>query len=132
MSIEGLLIEIGALALLCSTVTLVRWRLLSVRYGLGWMTVSVAGIVAGPLLAILASEARRLGFTPTGFSSGVFIVFLILLCLQLSVSLSGLHRAIQDLSEHAALVEERLRRLEQSGRGDREIDRDFARAGDRT
>jgi Na+/melibiose symporter-like transporter len=112
MSVQAVLIELGALALLGSTITLVRLRLLSIRYGLGWISVSLAGIAAGPLLAILAREVKRVGFTPTGFSLGVFIVFLVLLCLQLSISLSGLHRAIQDLSEHAALVEERLRRLE--------------------
>ncbi len=115
VSTESVLIEVGALALLCSTVVLVRWRLLSIRYGLGWIAVSVAGVAVGPLLAALTPEAKKLGFTPTGFAAGVFIVFLLLLCLQLSVSLSGLHRAIQDLSEHSALVEERLRRLERPG-----------------
>lgn len=125
-----MLIEIGALALLCSTVLLVRWRLLSIRYGLGWITVSAAGIAVGPLLAALTPEARKLGFTPTGFAAGVFIVFLLLLCLQLSVSLSGLHRAIQDLSEHSALVEERLRRLERSGGpADGRVGPEYARAG---
>jgi hypothetical protein len=34
------------------------------------------------------------------------------LCLRLSISLSGLHCAIQNLSEHAALTEQRLRTLE--------------------
>ena len=55
---------------------------------------------------------HHLGFTATGFSLGVLIAFLGLICLQLSISLSGLHRAIQDLTEHAALVEQRLRELE--------------------
>src|SRR5664279_4876554 len=112
MSTQAILIEVGALALLGSTFLLVRRRLLSVRYGLGWLTVSVAGVAAGPLLQAFSGQARRIGFTQTGFSLGVFILFLILLCLQLSVSLSGLHSAVQALSEHAALLEERVRRLE--------------------
>lgn len=126
-----MLIEVGALALLCSTIVLVRRRLLSIRYGLGWITVSAAGIAAGPLLVVLTKEAKRFGFTPTGFSAGVFIVFLVLLCLQLSISLSGLHRAIQDLSEHAALVEARLRELERSGSGDTDGEQSYVRAGER-
>lgn len=112
MAIQNVLMELGAVLLLVSTVVLVRRRWLSLRYGLGWLTVSIAGIVAGPLLAVLAQQAKKIGFTPTGFSLGVFVFFLILLCLQLSISLSGLHRAIQDLSEHAALMEERVNALE--------------------
>jgi hypothetical protein len=104
----------GAVALMMSTVFLVRRRMLSIRYGLGWLTVSVVGFVGTPLLSAASSQVRHLGFTPTGFSLGVLIAFIGLICLQLSISLSGLHRAIQDLSEHAALVEHRLRELERS------------------
>lgn len=112
MSIQAVIIEAGAFMLLVSTVALVRKRLLSIRYGLGWITVSLVGLVGAPLLVLLSGEARKLGFTPTGFSLGIFIIFLGLLCLQLSISLSGLHRAIQDLAEHCALVEERVRSME--------------------
>jgi hypothetical protein len=112
MSTQAVIVMAGAVGLMVSTVFLVRRRLLSLRYGLGWLTVSVLGFVGMPLLSVAASQVRHLGFTPTGFSLGVLIAFLGLICLQLSISLSGLHRAIQDISEHAALVEQRLRELE--------------------
>jgi Na+/melibiose symporter-like transporter len=112
MSAQLLIIMAGAAALTVSTVVLVRRRLLSIRYGLGWLAVSLLGFVGAPLLSLLASRVERLGFTATGFSLGVFVVFLGLVCLQLSISLSGLHSAVQDLAEHAALVEERVRTLE--------------------
>lgn len=115
MSTEAAIVMAGAVALMLSTVVLVRRRLLSIRYGLGWLTVSLVGFLGTPLLSLVASKVRQLGFTPTGFSLGVLIGFLGLICLQLSISLSGLHRAIQDLSEHAALVEQRLRELESDG-----------------
>lgn len=115
MSLEAGLAMGGAVALMISTVLLVRRRLLSLRYGLGWLSVSVLGFVGTPLLSLASGQVRHLGFTPTGFSLGVLIVFLGLICLQLSISLSGLHRAIQDLSEHAALVEQRVRDLERRG-----------------
>jgi Na+/melibiose symporter-like transporter len=130
MSIQAVLIEVGAVLLLGSSITLVRLRLLSIRYGLGWITVSLIGLVVGPLLTPLAEQVKRLGFTETGFSLGVFITFLGLLCLQLSISLSGLHRAIQDLAEHAALVEERLRRLERRERPQIEAEADYERIGE--
>lgn len=103
---------VGAVGLMISTAVLVRRRMLSVRYGLGWLTVSILGLIGAPLLTVAASEVRHFGLTPTGFSLGIVIAFLGLICLQLSISLSGLHRAIQDLTEHAALVEQRLRDLE--------------------
>lgn len=118
MSIEALIVMAGAASLMLSTIILVRRRLLSIRYGLGWLTVSVVGFIGTPLLSFLAAKVRHLGFTPTGFSLGVLIAFLGLVCLQLSISLSGLHRAIQDLSEYSALIEQRLRRLEGKPTGD--------------
>ena len=112
MSVQAVIIMLGAVALMLSTVILVRRRMLSIRYGLGWLAVSVVGIVAAPLLSVAAARIDQLGFTATGFSLGVFIAFLGLICLQLSISLSGLHSAVQDLAEHAALVEHRVRELE--------------------
>lgn len=113
MILEAAIVMAGAATLMVSTVVLVRRRLLSIRYGLGWLTVSIIGFIGTPLLSVATSQVRHLGFTPTGFSLGVLIAFLGLVCLQLSISLSGLHRAIQDLSEYAALIEQRVSALEQ-------------------
>jgi uncharacterized membrane protein YeaQ/YmgE (transglycosylase-associated protein family) len=112
MSVQLAILMAGAAALTVSTVVLVRRRLLSIRYGMGWLAVSLLGLVGAPLLSMLALHVRSLGFTPTGFSLGIFVAFLGLVCLQLSISLSGLHSAVQDLAEHAALVEHRVRTLE--------------------
>jgi uncharacterized protein DUF2304 len=119
MSVQAAIVMAGAAALMVSTVVLVRRRLLSIRYGMGWLAVSATGLVGAPVLSMLAAHVRRLGFTSTGFSLGIFVAFLGLVCLQLSISLSGLHSAVQDLAEHAALVEERVRTLE----GERNEDR---------
>lgn len=108
----------GALLLILSTLRLVRLRLLSIRYGIGWLLVGVIGVVGAPILSLITKRLDLLGFTPTGFSLGVFIAFLGLVCLQLSISLSGLHRAIQDLAEHSAHVESRVRQLEAAGAPD--------------
>jgi hypothetical protein len=112
MATQLLLSVVGGLILLASTVRLVRRQYLSIRYGLGWMFVSVLGIVGAPLLVLFSGRVTALGFTPTGFSLGVLTAFLGLVCLQLSISLSGVQRALQDLSENAGLIEQRLRELE--------------------
>jgi hypothetical protein len=112
VSIQGIIIILGSAALLASSVVLVRLRLLSIRYGLGWIAVSLMGMAGAPVLDVLSGQVEDLGFTATGFSLGVVILFLGLVCLQLSISLSGVHHSVQDLTEHAALVEQRLRELE--------------------
>ena len=124
MSIQLAIVMAGAGSLTVSTVVLVRRRLLSIRYGMGWLAVSLLGLLGAPLLSALASHVEEIGFTATGFSLGVFVAFLGLVCLQLSISLSGLHGAVQDLAEHAALVEQRVRTLEaqQAPSGDPDAD----------
>lgn len=112
MNLQIALIMAGAAVLAFSTTILVRRRLLSIRYGLGWLAISVVGFVGAPVLAAIASLVEGSLFTATGFSAGVFIVFLGLVCLQLSISVSGLHSAVQDLAEYAALVEARVGALE--------------------
>jgi hypothetical protein len=118
VSVQAAIVMAGAIGLMVSTVILVRRRMLSLRYGLGWLTVAVVGLVGAPLMGVVTNRVRHLGFTATGFSLGILVAFLGLICLQLSISLSGLHRAIQDLSEHAALTEQRLRELERDGSGE--------------
>lgn len=111
MSMQLAVLMAGAASLTVSTVVLVRRRLLSIRYGMGWLAVSLLGLVGAPLLSALSERVGSV-FTPTGFSLGIFIAFLGLVCLQLSITLSGLHGSVQDLAEHAALVEQRVRTLE--------------------
>jgi GT2 family glycosyltransferase len=119
VSIQAVIMMAGAVGLMVSTGVLVRRRMLSIRYGLGWLTVSLLGLAGAPLLGVITAQVRHLGFTATGFSLGVLIAFLGLICLQLSISVSGLHGAIQDLSEHAALVELRLHELEHDAQSTR-------------
>lgn len=112
MSTQAAIIMAGGVALVVSTARLVRLQLLSIRYGLGWMSLGLIAVFGAPVLALLSEQVESLGFTPTGFSLGIFILFLGLVCLQLSISLSGVHRAVQDLSEHGALLEQRVFELE--------------------
>ena len=102
----------GGALLLLSTFVLVRAGLLSIRYGLGWSLLGLFGILGAPLLELLSRRVGELGFTSTGFSLGVLIVCLGLICLQLSTTVSGLQHAVQDLGEYSALLEQRLKHLE--------------------
>jgi hypothetical protein len=120
MSLQAWTIVAGGVGLLASTVVLVRVRLLSIRYGLGWLSLALLAIAGAPVLELLAPRVDELGLTPTGFSLGVLAAFLGLVCLQLSISLSGVQQALQDLAEHSAHVEQRLRSLEGRDTSERE------------
>lgn len=127
MSLQAVIIIVAGACLLLSSVLLVRRQLLSVRYGLGWMGVAVLAIVGAPVLDRGWRHVEELGLTPTGFSLGVLVAFLGLICLQLSISLSGVQRHLQDIAEHAALVEERVKRLEAASDRPRHSERELLR-----
>ena len=90
-----------------------RRQLLSLRYALGWMGVSVLLVIAAVALGLAGGVSTSLPVTPTGLLSAVGLGFLLLIALQLSISLSGLQEAIRELSEANALLEERLTRVEE-------------------
>ena len=89
-----------------------RRQLLSLRYALGWMGVSSLLVLAAIVLGLVGGISTSLPVTPTGLLSAVGLGFVLLITLQLSISLSGLQEAIRDLSEANALLEERLKRVE--------------------
>jgi hypothetical protein len=127
MSVQALIIVAAGIGLLLSSVLLVRRQLLSIRYGLGWIGVAVLAILGAPVFDQGWRHVDGLGITPTGFSLGVVIAFLGLICLQLSISLSGVQRQMQDIAEHAAHVEERVKRLESANGAARQQDRELIR-----
>jgi Uncharacterized conserved protein (DUF2304) len=115
LAVQKLLVAGMALGLATCVVGLVRSGRLAVRYGLGWLAVALAMLVAAPLLGLVETLADALGLTPTGLLIGVVVGFLVLVCLQLSVSLSGSQNQIRALSESNALLDAQLRALSSSG-----------------
>lgn len=91
--------------MLALTLALVRRGLLTARYALGWVCVSVVAILGAPLFAFLSTQVAFIKLSPAGFSIVVAILFLLAICVQLSVSLSGLVSSTQDIAERLALVE---------------------------
>jgi hypothetical protein len=115
VAVQALLVALGGLGLLVSVFLLARRRLLSLRYALGWMAVSMLLLGAALILVLIGGISHSLPITPTGLLAGVGLAFLLGVCLQLSISLSGQQEAIRELSEANALLGERLQRLEAHG-----------------
>jgi hypothetical protein len=116
LAIQSVVEAGGGLAMLLLVFGLARRGLLSLRYALGWMGVSILLVVAALVLALVGGISSSLPLTPTALLAAVGFGFLLLITLQLSISLSGHQEAIRELSEANALLEERLARVEQRER----------------
>lgn len=103
-SLQVALVMGSAACLLAVTVMLVRKGLLTARYALGWSTLAVVAFFGGPILGLVSERIGLIGFTQTGFSLGVILLLLTAICVQLSISLSGLITSTRELSESIALL----------------------------
>jgi Zn-dependent protease with chaperone function len=112
LGVQACLVALGGVGMFLVVFELSRRGLLSLRYALGWMGVSVLLIGAGALLVLVGGLSESLPFTPTGLLAAVGLGFVLLITLQLSISLSGQQEAIRELSEANALLEERVSTLE--------------------
>lgn len=112
LGVQAALVALGGLGMFLVVFELSRRGLLSLRYALGWMGVSMLLVGVGVLLVLVGGLSESLPFTPTGLLAAVGLAFVLLITLQLSISLSGEQEAIRQLSEANALLEERVNRLE--------------------
>jgi uncharacterized protein DUF2304 len=108
IEVQAVAVAVGGAVLFVAAVRLTRRGLLSLRYGLGWLGVATVIAGASVVLGLVPPIARALHMTPTGFLLASVSAFMLLLCLQLSISLSGLQQSVRDLSEANALLEARL------------------------
>jgi len=82
---------------------LAKKQFLTFRYTAGWLV--LLGVIAfsGVLLPVSSSLAKVLSTSPGVLVSSVAIFVLVLICIQLSISISGLQRQVQTLAEIVAL-----------------------------
>ena len=97
--IQFLIIETSGVALFSVVFRLARNRKLSFRYVIGWISLSVLLLAAGPLSFALAPISRVLGITQGVLISMVGLVIVLAICIQLSISISGIHERQRRLSE---------------------------------
>ena len=116
ISIQSVIVAVGAIAMFSIVFSLSRRGLLSLRYALGWIVVSSAALIGALVTALIGGVGRTLPFTPTGLIAAAGLAFLTLVALQLSISLSGNQDAIRELTETVAFLEERLAQVEEGER----------------
>ena len=81
---------------------LARRSRLSFRYALGWLLLFLPGFFAVVLLPLTAPVSNALAITPAALLAVSFMTVLVAICIQLSISISGLQEQVRSLSEEVA------------------------------
>lgn len=100
------LVEIAVVALVfaLAVIRLARRQLLSFRYAVGWLSLAAVALLAGLLIPIVGPIADRLRIEEFTLVAAVAVVLLLVVCVQLSISISGLQRNVQRLAEEIAML----------------------------
>lgn len=92
---------IGVLVVI-SVVRLSRQGQLSFRYTIGWMGVAGIGILSGLFVPVVEPLAKNLGLSSAALLGLAALLFITVIAIQLSISISGLQRQIQTMAEEVA------------------------------
>ncbi len=83
---------------------LARRQKLSFRYTIGWLALCGIGIFAGLLVPVFDPIARWLNVSPAALIAIGAVLLLTTICIQLSISISGLQSQVRRLTEEAAEI----------------------------
>lgn len=97
--LQTLIAAIVSVVFVLSVHRLGRRSMLSFRYTVGWMMLGMMGVIAGLLLPLAEPVAVALNVSPAALLGGVGILLLMTLCVQLSISISGLQDQVRTLAE---------------------------------
>jgi hypothetical protein len=106
---QTLVLASGGVALAVVIVALVRHRLITTRYALGWLAIALFVVLGALFTGFVGSVGDVAGMTPTAVLLAVATIVLLAITIQLSISVSGLQSQVRDLAESHALLEERDR-----------------------
>ena len=115
-SVQALVTATVAVLAGLGVISLARRQLLTFRYAAGWCLLLLLTALSGVLIPLTRPVARALSTTPGVLISTAAIAILVLICIQLSVSISGLQKQVQKLAEDSALS-----KLESEIRSRREV-----------
>ena len=100
---QGLVIAATSALLGLGVYLLARRQFLSFRYTAGWLALFGVGALSSALLPAAEPFARLIQVTPGVIVSAGAVLTLVGICVQLSISISGLQEQVRTLSEEIAL-----------------------------
>lgn len=107
-TIQAVYSSLASLVFVLFVYRLGRKQKLSFRYTVGWITLGFLGVLGSLLLPMAAPVARFFGVIPSALIGIVAIIMLVSLCVQLSISISGIQEHIRKISEQVALLKGEL------------------------
>lgn len=103
------LITVCALVMMGAVLGLARTGRLSFRYTAGWIGFFVLSALLSFFVPFASPASSLIGVTPGVIVTFVAAVALLLICIQLSISISGLQEQVRRLAEEIALLQTRSR-----------------------
>jgi hypothetical protein len=101
--VQSIVIGVSSALLGLGVYLLARRQVLSFRYTVGWLSLLALGVLSSVLLPVASPLADLIGVTPGVVVSAVGVLTLLAICVQLSISISGLQEQVRTLSEEIAL-----------------------------
>ena len=97
-----------SLMFLTAVYRLGRSQRLSFRYTVGWMILGALGVLAGLLSPVAEPIAKQLQVAPSALLGVGAVILLVVLCVQLSISISGLQEQVRRIAEETAFLRQEL------------------------
>ena len=97
-----------SLMFLTAVYRLGRSQRLSFRYTVGWMILGALGVLAGLLIPVAEPIAKQLQVAPSALLGVGAVILLVVLCVQLSISISGLQEQVRRIAEEIAFLRQEL------------------------
>ncbi len=101
--IIGSSITVFSLILAISIFKLAAQQKISFRYMVGWLSICTLGIFSSAFSPLVEPISVALKVTPGALLAIVGTMFLMLICVQLTISISGMQQQIRRLTEEIAL-----------------------------
>jgi hypothetical protein len=76
---------------------------ISFRYLVGWLSICALGIFSGIFLPVVEPVSIALQISPAALLAATGIILVIVICVQLTISISGMQQQIRKLSEEVSL-----------------------------
>ncbi|CAB4665438.1 MAG: DUF2304 family protein [Actinobacteria bacterium] len=108
---QELVIALGGVGLAVFVLLIARKHLLTLRYTVGWVVLAVVMTLSALLAGFVEPLANAVGMTATGVLLALASGTLLLICIQLSISVSGLSSQLRELIEANALLAARVEEL---------------------
>ncbi len=112
--VQAIEIAVVACGFAIAIIVLSRRNRISFRYTIGWLTLCVLSAVGGLLLPVIEPLSKKLKLDAFSLVGALAVIILLSLCIQLSISISGLQRQLRKLNEDVAIQKKEIDDLRDS------------------